>query len=45
MFLGLGATGSVDYVVTGNLKHFPVRMRRDVVVVSPRELLDAVIVG
>ena len=43
MFLEVGAAGGADYVVTGNLKHVPVRMRRGLVVVSPREFLDTAI--
>ena len=45
MFLEVGSAGSADYIVTGNLKHFPVRRRRGLVVVSPREFLDAAIPG
>ena len=45
MFLEVSAAGVADYVITGNLKHFPVRMRRGLVVVSPREFLDVVIAG
>ena len=38
-FLGVAAaTGSV--LVTGNLRHFPARSRRSVVVQTPREFVD-----
>ena len=40
-FLGVAAaTGSV--LVTGNLRHFPARCRRGVLVLTPRELVDRV---
>lgn len=45
MFLEVGVAGGADYVVTGNLKHFPAKMRRGLEVVSPREFLDAAIAG
>ncbi len=45
MFLEVGTAGCADYVVPGNLKHFPAGMRRGLVVVSPREFLDAAIAG
>jgi putative PIN family toxin of toxin-antitoxin system len=45
MFLEVGAAGGANYVVTGNLKHFPARVRRGLVVVSPRQFLDAAIAG
>jgi putative PIN family toxin of toxin-antitoxin system len=36
-FLEVAIDGSADFLVTGNLKHFPARQRRGVRVVSPRE--------
>lgn len=33
------AEASASVLVTGNLRHFPVRARRDVVVLTPRELM------
>lgn len=40
-FLEVAVSANVDYLVTGNLKHFPSGSRCDVAVVSPREFLDA----
>ena len=34
------AAASASVLVTGNLRHFPVRVRGDVTVLSPRELMD-----
>jgi len=34
------AEASASVLVTGNLRHFPPRARRDVVVLTPRELVD-----
>jgi putative PIN family toxin of toxin-antitoxin system len=34
------AAASASVLVTGNLRHFPVRVRGDVTVLSPRELVD-----
>ena len=34
------AAASASVLVTGNLRHFPPRARRDVVVLTPRELVD-----
>jgi putative PIN family toxin of toxin-antitoxin system len=39
-FLEVAIDGSADFLVTGNLKHFPLRQRRGVRVVSPREFLN-----
>ena len=39
-FLEVAIDGSADFLVTGNLKHFPPRQRRAVFVVSPREFLN-----
>lgn len=30
-----------DFLVTGNLRHFPVRLRQGVAVLSPREFIEA----
>ena len=38
-FLAVAAV-SASVLVTGNLRHFPVRVRGDVTVLSPRELMD-----
>src|SRR5262245_52501868 len=35
------AAASTSVLVTGNLRHFPLRARRGVVVLTPRELMDA----
>jgi uncharacterized protein len=40
MFLEVARAGQADYLVTGNLKHFPARKRREVRVVSPAQFLD-----
>ena len=32
--------GKAEYLITGNLKHFPLRRRQRVSVLSPREFLD-----
>jgi putative PIN family toxin of toxin-antitoxin system len=34
------AAASASVLVTGNLRHFPARVRGDIVVLSPREFLD-----
>ena len=39
-FLEVAIDGTADFLVTGNLKHFPRRQRRGVRVVSPREFLN-----
>jgi putative PIN family toxin of toxin-antitoxin system len=39
-FLEVAIDGTADFLVTGNLKHFPPRQRRGVRVVSPREFLN-----
>jgi putative PIN family toxin of toxin-antitoxin system len=41
-FLEVAISANVDYLVSGNLKHFPPRLRCGVMVLSPREFLDAV---
>jgi putative PIN family toxin of toxin-antitoxin system len=39
MFLEAAHAGQADYLVTGNLRHFPVRSRRTVNVVNPAQFL------
>ena len=39
-FLEVAIDGTADFLVTGNLKHFPRRQRSGVRVVSPREFLN-----
>jgi len=34
------AAASASALVTGNLRHFPIRSRRGVIVLTPRELVD-----
>ena len=41
MFLEVAAAGRADYLVTGNLRHFPSRKRRGVSVVTPAQFIDA----
>ena len=40
-FLEVAASAMVEFLVTGNLKHFPRDRRQNVRVVSPREFLDS----
>jgi len=40
MFLEVARAGQADYLVTGNLRHFPARKRRAVKVVRPAPCLD-----
>jgi putative PIN family toxin of toxin-antitoxin system len=40
MFLEVARAGQADYLVTGNLKHFPAGKRREVKVVTPAQFLD-----
>lgn len=42
-FLEVAISAQVDYLVTGNLKHFPPELRCDITVLTPREFLDRVI--
>lgn len=42
-FLEVAATSSADYLVTGNVKHFPPDLRSGVQVISPREFVDNVL--
>lgn len=39
-FLEIAVSANVDYLVTGNLKHFPRRSRCGIVVLPPRKFLD-----
>ena len=41
-FLEVAISADADCLVTGNLKHFPPKLRCNVTVLSPREFLDAV---
>jgi putative PIN family toxin of toxin-antitoxin system len=43
MFVEVAVSSGADFLVTGNLKHFPERARAGVRVVSPRALLDALL--
>ena len=40
-FLEAALESAASFLVTGNLRHFPVRLRQGVAVVSPRELIEA----
>ena len=40
-FLEVALAAHADFLVTGNLRHFPVRLRQGVAVVSPREFIEA----
>jgi uncharacterized protein len=39
-FLEVAIDGAADFLISGNLRHFPVRLRQGVRVVSPREWWD-----
>ncbi len=41
MFIEVAVSGKAEFLVTGNLKHFPKSMRAGIAVVSPRGFLDA----
>ena len=41
VFLEVAAAAQADHLVTGNLRHFPVRSRGGISVVSPAELLSS----
>ena len=43
MFIEVAVSSRADYLVTGNLKHFPEKARTGVRVVSPREFLDVLV--
>jgi predicted nucleic acid-binding protein len=40
IFLEVALSGNAQYLVTGNLKHYPVQNRQRAQVVSPRAFLD-----
>ncbi len=40
MFLEVARAGQADCLVTGNLKHFPARKRREINVVTSAQFLD-----
>ena len=40
-FLEVALAAHADFLVTGNLRHFPGRLRQGVAVVSPREFIEA----
>lgn len=40
MFLEVALAGPADYLVTGNLKHFPARKRRGVKAATPAQFLN-----
>ncbi|MCY4014912.1 MAG: putative toxin-antitoxin system toxin component, PIN family [Gammaproteobacteria bacterium] len=41
-FLEVAVAAKVDYLITGNLKHFPPELCHGIAVVSPREFLAAI---
>ncbi len=43
MFIEVAVFGDADFLVTGNLKHFPSSARHGIAVVSPRRFLEAVL--
>ncbi len=45
MFIEVAVSSNADFLVTGNLKHFPEKAREGVNVVSPREFLEALLAG
>lgn len=45
MFIEVAVSSQADFLVTGNLKHFPDEARVEVKVVSPRAFLDALLAG
>jgi putative PIN family toxin of toxin-antitoxin system len=42
LFLEVAIAAGAEFLVTGNLRHFPARLRQGVAVVSPREFLEAI---
>ena len=40
MFIEVAVFGSADFLVTGNLKHFPKAARKGIAVVSPRAFIE-----
>ena len=45
MFIEVAVGSQADFLVTGNLKHFPEEAREGVRVASPREFLEALLAG
>jgi putative PIN family toxin of toxin-antitoxin system len=45
MFIEIAVSSNADFLVTGNLKHFPETARAGVRVVSPRAFLDLLLEG
>ena len=43
MFLEVASAGGAEYVVTGNIRHFPTDVRHGIPVVSPRDFIEIVI--
>ena len=43
MFIEVAVFGKAEFLVTGNLRHFPKSMLERIAIVSPREFLDAVL--
>ena len=43
MFLEVASAGGVDYVVTGNIRHFPTDACHGIPVVSPRHFVEIII--
>ena len=41
-FIEVAVSANVDCLITGNLKHFPLRSRCGITVLNPRSFLDAV---
>jgi len=39
-FLEVALEGEAQYLVTGNLRHYPVKKRQGILVLSPREFLE-----
>ena len=44
-FLEVALAGPADYLVTGNIKHFPPSKRQDIRVIKPKEFIDVFIAG
>lgn len=40
MFLEVALAAGADFLITGNLRHFPARSRRGVRVVNPKQFID-----
>jgi putative PIN family toxin of toxin-antitoxin system len=41
-FLEIALTGEVQYLVTGNIKHYPAEARQGVAVLSPRSFIELI---